>query len=55
MKTVYAIAYMTEDEDGAKDLYVETLIADSRAASAPLRPRRTPAGGPNQKPKGPNQ
>lgn len=30
MKTVYAIAYMTEGEDGVKDLYVETIIADSR-------------------------
>lgn len=30
MKTVYAVAYMTEGGDGVKDLYVETIIADSR-------------------------
>lgn len=30
MKTIYAVAYMTEDEDLAKDLYVETIAAGSR-------------------------
>ena len=29
MKTVYAVAYMTEGEDGSKNLYAETIVASS--------------------------
>ena len=30
MKNIYAIAFMTEDLDGEKDLYVEVIAATSR-------------------------
>jgi len=30
MKSIYAIAFMTENLDGEKDLYVETIAASSR-------------------------
>jgi len=36
MKTIYAIAYMTEKEDGTKDLYAETLAAGSREEAVGL-------------------
>lgn len=36
MKTVYAIAYMTESMDGEKDLYVEIVSASSRAEAIGL-------------------
>lgn len=36
MKTIYAVAYMTEGEDGSKDLYVETIAARSREEAVGL-------------------
>lgn len=36
MKTIYAVAYMTENQDGVKDLYVETIAASSREEAVGL-------------------
>lgn len=36
MKSIYAIAYMTESMDGDKDLYVEIVSASSRAEAIGL-------------------
>lgn len=36
MKSIYAIAYMTESLDGEKDIYVEIVSASSRAEAIGL-------------------